>query len=362
MKKEYKVVLSEMKNSQNEVCCDVKEVLDLNPKLIIFNKDDCEIYRCDNIQTLYLYPLTIMDYINNLSSEDIIFMNIIEIDANFDYEKMFNSSKFKMLKNVEILIKEKYSDEEIHTICKIIKYLAKRNIKVSLNIKGLNKISNMLIDYFKYIIYFKIFLPPTINSDDYNVFLDKLALINKKIHEDALIHIKTFLKLDNVSLYEKMICDFSKNNVDVFQVSKELIPLDSDNIDVDKKYQDIIRKLEHIYAHNNGCRFISVKNLTTLYYPRFELCDKNSKKCYAARMKPYLYKDRLIPCKVSNVLSNLDDWSLNYADDLEYERIIEKCGLTCNDCASIFENDLLHDVERISTEKNAQISIRLVKV
>ena len=52
-----------------------------------------------------------------------------------------------------------------------------------------------------------------------------------------------------------------------------------------------------------------------------------------------------------------------YALDLEnnkYNNIINKCGVTCDDCASIFENDLLYDIENI-LKSNNDIEIYLVK-
>lgn len=157
-----------------------------------------------------------------------------------------------------------------------------------------------------------------------------------------------------------MIDDFSKLNVDIFQVSKELLPIGKNNINVSAEIQNLIRSLEFKYNDYSSTKFISVKNLTTLYYPRFELDDRNSRKCYSCYMKPYMFKDKILPCKVNKIFSSLNNWSSEYSDLNKYNNIINKCGTMCDDCASIFENDLLYNVEKM-IENNENISIYLIK-
>ena len=144
-----------------------------------------------------------------------------------------------------------------------------------------------------------------------------------------------------------MLNDFVKLNVDTFQVSKELLPINKVNSKVDTKTQQLIRDLELKYYDYYPIKFISVKDLTTLYYPRFELDDRNSKKCYSCYMKPYLFDNKILPCKVNKVLDNLNEWSSDCFNLNEYNNIIKKCGIKCTDCASIFENDMLYNVENI---------------
>lgn len=356
--KHYKLFV---KNNEIYDCirCDAKELLKNNPKLVITNNNS-EIYKLDNIQSLYLYPLTVIDYINNIKDRNIIYISIIEIDSNLDYIDIFNNKRFKYLKAVEISINKNYSETELIKIGEIIEYFYNKSILVSLNIKTLINIPNFLTQKFKYVTYFKIFLPSDLTDNLYKDFLNKLLLIEQLKLNNSLVHIKTYLSIDKVLLYEKMINDFIKLNVDIFQVSKELLPIDHNNKDVDIEIQNIIRNLEIKYDNYNSTKFISVKDLTTLYYPRFELDERNSKKCYSCYMKPYLYKNKIIPCKVNKIFNNFETWSSNYFDLDKYTNITNKCGAECDDCASIFENDLLYIVENI-LKNNETLDVSLIK-
>ena len=118
-KKDYNVLVKK-NNSINYIECDVKELLKINPQLVI-NKEGIEIYRLNNIQSLYLYPLTVMDYINNIKDKNIIFINIINIDCSLDYREIFENKIIKYLKAVEILIDNRYDEKEIIKICDMIK-------------------------------------------------------------------------------------------------------------------------------------------------------------------------------------------------------------------------------------------------
>ena len=88
---------------------------------------------------------------------------------------------------------------------------------------------------------------------------------------------------------------------------------------------------------------MSVKDISTLYYPRFELDERNSRKCYACIMKPYLYKDKFLPCRVNKVVTDIEGWYIANLDNNINENNILKYGVTCDDCASIFENDILNE-------------------
>lgn len=92
---------------------------------------------------------------------------------------------------------------------------------------------------------------------------------------------------------------------------------------------------------------MSVKDISTLFYPRFELDERNSRRCYACMMKPYLYKSYILPCKVKKVMDKLDGWNVEIINGDNNENIISQCGLSCDDCASIFENDILYEIEKI---------------
>lgn len=323
-----------------------KEILKNNPKLLIVNNQK-QVHKINNIQTLYLYPLTLLDYATNLSVKKILSLNIIKISKKLDYVKLFTKTEFNDIKAVEILIDKLYGKEEYQKICQIIEILHKKQIKITLNIKDLCRIKNYICDYYKYIDYFKVFLPNILNTIEYDRYLRKLNRISSLKNKNALFHIKTYLDISQVDYYKNALDDLIKLNVDVFQVSKELIPINTKNVMVDKEVIDKIRYLEKEYDDFKNTKFISVKDLSTLYYPRFELDERNSRKCYACYMKPYLYKNLIIPCKVNKVFENISEWSISYDELSKYEKIVSKCGVNCSDCASIFENDILYEIENI---------------
>lgn len=326
--------------------CNAKQLLKINPKLVV-DSNGVVLYELENVQSLYLFPLTVIDYIENLTRKNIICINIIDVNSNLDYKQIFDKDDFDNLKSVEILIRKDYDKKRILKICDMIKYFYRRGIMISLNIKNLVSLSNLLYKQFKYITYFKIFLDNNVNYNAYIEFLNKLSIVNRYKQKKSLVHIKTYLSVEKARFYEKMLNDFVKLNVDTFQVSKELLPINKSNSKVDAKTQHLIRDLELKYYDYNPIKFISVKDLTTLYYPRFELDDRNSKKCYSCYMKPYLFDNKILPCKVKKVFDNLNEWSSDCFNLNGYNNIIKKCGIECTDCASIFENDMLYNVENI---------------
>ena len=77
-------------------------------------------------------------------------------------------------------------------------------------------------------------------------------------------------------------------------------------------------------------------------------------------MKPYLFRNMIIPCKVMKIFDEIDKWGTDYTNINKYNEIVDKCGKKCDDCASIFENDLLSDVDDIIHTYN-NINVYLVE-
>lgn len=312
--------------------------INLNQKLIIKNQNDI-IFETKETQPIYLYPLSLKDYVDNLNKLLPIKLDIIKINNEIDYNSYFENDYFKNLLCVEININSK---DDLDTIKKIISILEIKKIKISLNIKDLNKLPISFLKELKNkITYFKIYW----NYKNHFSFLKRLVVVSK---ETALIHIKSYLKLEEINNYEKYIEDFKKNNVDIYQLSKELLPIGKKNKIIDDKYETIIRNLEKKYSAP-PIIFKSIKNLKELYYPRFELDERNSRNCYACRLKPYLYNDILIPCKVNKVINNINLYGIKNFNDLSN---FDKCGIECDDCASIYENDILNLINNIIKDKD----------
>lgn len=311
----------------------------LNNGKLIVEKNNIEIFALENPQNLYLYPLSIIDYIDNLTFNKPIFLNIIKI-KDMNYYSLFHHTNFSNLRSVEIQVNNDYD-----IIKRIVSICNERNIRISLFISNLELVDeNFLNEVIDKIDFLKIFF----NYNDYDMFLHKISLINKIKKEDLLILVKSYLNLNQINNYEKYIFDLI-NKVDVYQLSKELLPLNKNNIKIDNKYSKIIRKLESKYnSKESGIIFLSVKDLTTLYYPRFELDERNNRRCFACKLKPYLYEDIVLPCKINEILNNMDKYGFKY--NFSFDKF-NGLGKTCSDCASIFENDLLGKISKLDFDK-----------
>ena len=307
------------------------------PSLIVRNND--KKYTLDNIQTLYLYPLSIFDYINNLDNQDVIKLTFLSLDRDIDYDLLF-MNYFKKVKNVEFIIDHSYLDK-IDILKKLINLLYTNKIKITLTINNLLEVKDLLKDSYAKITYFKIYMLNIINKDDEVDFYQYLSMISH--NSSGLIHIKTYINIDEYLYYEDTLKKLQKLNVDIFQVSKKLIPLNRENINLDYNIEKYIRTLEKKYTKFNT-KFISVKDLSTLYYPRFELDERNKKKCYACLMKPYIVGKYIIPCKVNKIINNKDKYGTTLKNIDKYKDKVKNIGDTCSDCASIFENDSLGNI------------------
>ena len=71
-------------------------------------------------------------------------------------------------------------------------------------------------------------------------------------------------------------------------------------------------------------------------------------------MKPYIFKDILMPCKVREKITNISKWNYGTIKDFDYTKVSHLCGQCCSDCASLFENDLLYQVENHLTKKDVK--------
>lgn len=314
-----------------------KELLKSKKLIILKNKE--KIYENTNIQSLYLYPLNIIDYIKYAYMKDTVMYNILYIDID-----KINKFNFKNIKNIEFIINDKTRDK-IDTIINLSRNLKKNNKYVSYNLKTLNIDKEKFRELSSIGDYFKIHLDNIIGKSKYTVFLKQIKLLKNYVNEDAVIHIKSYLNVEQVKYYKKAIKELG-GLADIFQVSKELMPSDmKENIKIESPVQKEIRDLE-----KNNDMFISVRDISTLYYPRFELDERNTHHCRACYLKPYIFKDKILPCKVTEVINNIEERCI---DNLKFKidsNKIKNKGKECKDCASIFENDTIDEILRISEE------------
>lgn len=324
------------------------DLLKQSPSLKIKTKN--KEYSLDNIQTLYLYPLTIFDYIENLEEQDIIKLTFLSLDSDIDYDYLFNNY-FKKIKSVEFIIDSSYLDK-MDLIKNIIDLLYKKNIKITLTINNLIEIKDILKDCYDKITYFKIYMLNIINKNNEIDFYKYLRVISN--NSLGLLHIKTYINIEECLYYEDTLKKLKELNVDIFQVSKELIPLNKKNITLDSSIEKHIRFLEKKYNKFNT-KFISVKDVSTLYYPRFKIDGRNKKKCYACLMKPYIDGKYLIPCRVNKIIKNEEKYGTTIENIIEYRKNVQNIGNTCSDCASIFENDSLGNIIELLEDESREM-------
>lgn len=304
----------------------------LKAKRLLILKNRKIVYETNNVQALYLYPLNVLDYVTYAYMKKTLMYNILDIE-NCEYQKLINED----IKNVEIIIDNK-ALSNIDKIISLSQILKNNNKYVSYNLKTLDIETKHFSKICTLGDYFKVTLYNILGSDKYTIFLNQILKIKKETKNTSLIHIKGYLNIEQAKYYGKLIKDL-KDNVDIIQISKELIPLTTKyNPKVEDTIQEMIRNLE-----KENEKFISVKDISSLYYQRFELDERNSHKCYTWFLKPYIQGNNVLPCKVNQVVNNIDEWKVK---DLSKEitENIKKYGIKCTDCASIFENDILSEI------------------
>ena len=58
----------------------------------------------------------------------------------------------------------------------------------------------------------------------------------------------------------------------------------------------------------------------------------------------------VIPCKVDKVLNNLEKWKCSDFDGKTNTAVFRMVGKECDDCASLFENDILTEINKVLTK------------
>lgn len=309
----------------------------LYAKKLLILKNGQKVYATNNIQSLYLYPLNILEYIKYAKDGKTLMYNILDINGiKNNYNILVNSDVI----NIEFLINEE-SLKQFSEIIKLSKILKKNNKKISINLKTLNIEGKKINEVCSIADYLKVALKNFENEYDYENYLNKIKEIKKWSNKDSVIHIKGYLNEGQIKYYEKLVRD-TKDNVDVIQISKELIPLNcKENPQISK---ETIRAIRNLEASNE--KFISVKDLSNLYYDRFELDERNSHKCYVWYIKPYIQDNYILPCKVNKVITNIKNWKVKDILASTNTNNTKKYGKKCDDCASIFENDTLAEITK----------------
>ena len=308
-----------------------KELLFNNPNLVAVSNSEQFVFDTDN-QFLYLYPLNIIDYIKAYKQNKPIKLVVKNFNSkhcnmiiDFVENKMFNDDSINKCVELEI----KFVSDNFETINKLFGYLIEKNIKIVLNFKSIDCIT----DYswcLKYANFIKI------SMEDINGFNKNFKLFKtfKKSYQQ-LLFAKIYLNKQQIDNYYGFVKKLKSVGFDYVLFSKILLQKDQENVKLDYSVSQKLHELKYKLEDANF-KVKLVKDLSTLYYPLFMLDERNSKTCYASKVCNYLINEKLYPCATKQIL---DD---NVLLESDYGK--EYIGKKCLDCASIFENDYINEI------------------
>ena len=330
-------------------------------QILVIENDGKEIDVIEDIQPLYLFPLCITDYAKEIQNKQIqrVKLNIVSVDESVDYKLFFEKPENSNLKNVEFLVQQNYTEKQLKTIDECVCELSKKGVRITLLFEDVCEISDeFLKNCSSKTAFFKVMLGNILETEKFERFKEKLQIIQNFKLKDSLVLVKAYLDENESLNYRQAVIDFENLSVDIFQVSKTLLPLGAENKNVLIETQTLVRELEQQFDKNAKTTFLSVKDLTILFYPRFEIDERNSRKCFACRLKPFVFDKLVIPCKVEKVLQDKNKWKVADVFGNVNEEIFDLVGITCDDCASLFENDILSKIEDILLQyPNANLKI-----
>ena len=305
-----------------------------------------------DMQSLYLYPLSLIDYAIHLKEcymygiykalKLSIYASLINVD-DLDINK---SGFFSNIKEVEFII-----DEEIHDTSKLLSCIdlfVKKQVKITFNIKALPYLTPTVISKVaQHGCYYKIHVENSDFIKKEKEVKEKLAYLNYTRNADSRVLVKIYICTETIHQYKNWAKMLDAVGVDVFQISKSLLPVNAVNQPLSEQLQS---KLHALPSQCGNMKIWLVKDVSTIWYDRFEIDNRNSHICYACWMQPYLIGNRIYPCKVNNVIHNFEKWSTKIGMIDEYVTVIKQCGRTCTDCASIFENDSMNYITSVLRE------------
>lgn len=367
------------RNNREEII-PLKSSLFNDTKLIIRNKDRSINIMIDDVQPLYLFPLTVLDYILPLQKflkKEVDFLPVIQISisslSNSDYlskikqMKVQNSTRGIDSFCVELVIEDNRTITKDELTKLIINCKNISGLKLSIIIKTTD-LDNELIDTISYYSdCIRVNLESLSEQPKFMEYLRLISSLAKKKSPNTPLIAKSYLAIEDRKYYSGIYDKLKSSGADIFLLSKRLLPQGLINTSVELDFQSELRELVNRYGSDKNMRFICVKNISTLYYDRFELDERNSRKCYSSIMKPIVLGNIVFPCKVDKIINNSEKWSFctidkfrNKCMDSRYKQIINKTGIECSDCACIFENDFLKRVEDIILDNNSDLDFCLL--
>ncbi|MFH1590825.1 MAG: hypothetical protein ABIC95_02765 [archaeon] len=361
-----------------------KQLLFLEPELLVADRQTGQVIsKIDDTQPLYLFPLNAIDYSiplehalsNTAGTLPVIYPSVSDLSGSASkYIDFFSSWLARPGTDGVNRVGGEFSyrgrDEAKFPSSALSELLSKANgdldMRLALILKNIYPDSDGLAAIGQHADHVRINIAglssPTIakHSDGRQITLEEhLQNINKIAQamprDSGLITVRAYLRPEDEGKYRDFAAKLADIGVDILQVTKELQPdAVKVNPEVSESLQKELRELASQYAgEDGGMRFIHVKDISTQYYPKFTIDNRNTQNCYSGAMKPFILGDTVFPCFVNPIISDPETWAYGTVGDRanlfsssQAQKIRKNAGARCSDCANIFENDFLSQMEQ----------------
>lgn len=338
---------------KNQNFFDFKDLLKQKETKLVLAQEGRAIKTFDDCQVLHFYPLTILDYIKglkNLNKKNFPIISL-EVDSTQDYSTAFellkNNKNIFDFKNLVKINLDKNSGENLSEFVKKTKQLGSL---ICFKTETIN-FDNNVDELFSWCDYLKI----TINDFSSSKQVERLKQLVNQFRQTSKgeIQIKIYINNKQQNLFVDFFDLLANLKVDHVIISKQLLPIGEQNQEVLPEIADEINFIKNQYKNNFYLK--TVRDFSKIYYDRFMLDKRNHKVCYMYKFCPSITNGRFYPCQSTQVLTDekylYNQKNLVNSFNAEGQKGLEKTILsTCKDCANIFENDLLFEVETIIKE------------
>lgn len=274
------------------------------PKLVVLS-EGTEVESWDNTQPLYFYPFSWLDFLEKKVVRELYIYDCLPSLAE---------------KEIKHLDKGKVHFEKLDM--RLMRIAKERGHKVSI-ICNLEELTQEQIEELSNLDFVKIRV-----SKDYG----KLSLLSNLPNERVLSCIKTYLgegcDYRNVTLQSKEM------GFDFFHVAKRLVN-GPENPKVSKEEKKRVMELLNLEARN--FKVVIPSSLDEIFARRFLIAPQfsNTSSCHFSRYRIVLKGDVFYPCYTQRIL----------AQEGFRKGELRNPTKDCLDCACIYENDMLFDIE-----------------
>lgn len=291
------------------------------PRLIMYS-DGKEVESWTNTQPLYFYPFSWLDYLGRENIRDIHIQDCSPELAEGEI-KSLDAGKVHFENTNERLISfAKERGHKVSVICNLEELLPEQ-------IKGL-----LISDFVRI----------RINKSNSNLhFLSNLP------NENVLSCIKAYIGED--CNYQNLASQAREIGFDFFHITKRL-QNGFNNPQISKEEKEEISRLQELETEN--FRVVIPSSLEKKFAKKFEITPGlgNVSSCDFSRYRLVLKENRYYPCYTQKIL----------AQPGFTKEDIKGHNRNCLDCACIYENDMLHNIEtKMKRYKNTSFALEYIE-